>query len=339
DPEIEIVGEANNGEVAGQMAQQLRPNVITMDVEMPVVNGMQAVKRIMQCAPCPIIMLSSLTTSSADVTIKSLELGAVDFIAKSSSFVQLDIVKIENELQEKIHYWAKHPLKLRLNGSHSLHGVNSSASQYLSRFQPKKTVDFIVVGVSTGGPRTVLELLQKMGKLSCPMVIAQHMPKEFTPGFSEHLAFETGLSVVEGYHGLALSPGQVVVAPGGVDSQIRKPFDNHFALDIKKNEQLTLHPSVDMLFESCARICDSPVAVILTGMGDDGTQGAGFFSKQGYPVMAQEPTSCVVDGMPGSAVADGVVSEILDVENIARKLKRWCGEREFLSRPQSIGLN
>ena len=122
DPQIKVVGEAHNGEVAVQMAERLRPNVITMDVEMPVVNGIQAVHRIMKSAPCPIIMVSSLTTKSAEVTIKALELGAVDFIAKSSSFVQLDIVKIEKELKEKIYFWCacgvsqKQPF---CDGSHS----------------------------------------------------------------------------------------------------------------------------------------------------------------------------------------------------------------------------
>ncbi len=339
DPQIEVVGEANNGEVAVQMAERLRPNVITMDVEMPVVNGLQAVQRIMKSVPCPIIMVSSLTTKSAEVTIKALEMGAVDFIAKSSSFVQLDIVKIEKELQEKIYYWAKHPLHQHLARTKRrppLRSIQPVSIQ--NKRKPAMAVDFVVIGVSTGGPRTILELLQCMGQLSCPVVIAQHMPKEFTPGFAEHLASATGLDVVEGYHGMALSPGQVVIAPGGVDSQVRRPFENHFALDVRKHDQSPIHPSADLLFQSSARICESPVAVVLTGMGDDGSKGAVDFAQRNYPVLVQEPETCVVDGMPGSAITAGVVSEVLEVSQIALQLKRWCGEHQ-MAQTQSIKAN
>jgi len=340
DPGIEVVGEAHNGEVAIQLAQRLRPDVITMDVEMPVVNGIQAVQRIMESTPCPIIMVSSLTTQSANVTIRALELGAVDFIAKSSSFVQLDIVKIEKALQEKIYYWAKHPLTLNLKSPQRAKFQRLPENQStMAKRLPKKSVDFVLVGVSTGGPRTVLELLASMGALSCPMVIAQHMPKEFTPGFAEHLRSATGLNVVEGYHGMALSAGQIVVAPGGTDSQIRRPFENHFALDVKVHERSPIHPSADLLFQSAARACESPVAVILTGMGDDGSLGATDFSQRHYPVMVQEPATCVVDGMPGSAIASGAVSEVLDVVQIARQLRHWCGEQKMYAPTQAIGIN
>ena len=340
DPRIEVVGDAHNGEIAVQMAQRLRPDVITMDVEMPVVNGLQAVQRIMESRPCPIIMVSSLTTQSSDMTVRALELGAVDFIAKSSSFVQLDIVKIEKALQEKIYYWAKHKLTLNLKSPGKAQFQNlPEKPAVLTKRQPKKATDFVLIGVSTGGPRTVLELLSSMGALSCPMVIAQHMPKEFTPGFAEHLAAATGLNVVEGYHGMPLVPGQIVIAPGGTDSQIRRPFENHFALDVKAHEKSTIHPSADLLFQSAARACESPVAVILTGMGDDGSLGAAEFSQRHYPVMAQDPATCVVDGMPGSAIASGSVSEVLDVDKIARQLRLWCGERQTFAPTQAIGVN
>lgn len=347
DPKIELVGSAHDGKVAVEMAQRLRPDVITMDVEMPVLNGLQAVQQIMESAPCPIIMVSSLTTKGGEATIKALELGAVDFIAKSSSFVQLDIVKIENELQEKIYYWAAHPLNLARKtappsssqGAVYKDGSGQSRPQTglsTSRRRPLAEVDCVVVGVSTGGPKAVLELLTSMGKLSCPMVIAQHMPKEFTPGFAEHLAFATGLNVVEGRHAMVLEAGQVVVAPGGTDSQIRSPFGNHYALDVKPDAHITLHPSADLLFKSAARTCKSPVAVVLTGMGEDGASGALEFAQRDYPVLVQEPSTCVVDGMPGSAIANNAVSQVLELELIGEQLQRWCGARSpLMSRRQS----
>jgi len=339
DPEIKVVGEAVNGEIAVQLAQELRPDVITMDVEMPIVDGLQAVKRIMSNRPCPIIMVSSLTTKGAQATINALELGAVDFIAKSSSFVQLDIVKIENELQEKIYYWGRNPLKLKRLSSPGYQQKMQKSVPTLSQRLPNKSVDIILIAVSTGGPKAVLELLKNMGKLTCPTVIAQHMPKEFTPGFAEHLALESGLEVVEGSHGMVLNPGVVYVAPGGVDSQIRKPFGDYFALDVKRDDQYLLHPSADLLFQSGVRNCESPVAVILTGMGDDGMRGACEFARRGYPVIVQEPSSCVVDGMPGSAIASGSVSEVLEVSRIARNLRRWCGDREDDVYSKKVGFN
>jgi two-component system chemotaxis response regulator CheB len=156
------------------------------------------------------------------------------------------------------------------------------------------------------------------------MVIAQHMPKMFTPGFAEHLASETGLNVIEGYHGLALKNGLVVVAPGGTDSQIRQPFTNNLVLDVKLNKDASIHPSADVLFCSAAKNTDSAVAIILTGMGNDGTQGAQYFIENNFPVLVQEPSSCIVGGMPGAAIEADVVSEILPIKKIGSQLKAWC---------------
>jgi two-component system chemotaxis response regulator CheB len=326
DDGIEIIGQASNGEVAVQMANKLRPDVITMDVEMPIMNGLDAVKHIMLSRPCPIIMVSSLTPKGGESTIKAMQLGAVDFIAKSSSFIQLDIAKVEIELLEKLNYWGHKSLSkaIKEKSVKATVKVRQPISSRRVKLIEKKPVKLVVVAVSTGGPKAVLELLKNTGPLACPMVIAQHMPKMFTPGFAEHLASETGLNVIEGYHGLALKNGLVVVAPGGTDSQIRQPFTNNLVLDVKLNKDASIHPSADVLFCSAAKNTDSAVAIILTGMGNDGTQGAQYFIENNFPVLVQEPSSCIVGGMPGAAIEADVVSEILPIKKIGSQLKAWC---------------
>lgn len=317
-PDIAVVGEARNGAVAVRMAQELRPDAITMDVEMPEMDGIAATREIMASAPCPIIMISSLTAAGATTTMKALEAGAVDFIPKQSSFVQLDIVKIDAELMRKIRFWAGR----RLLGGAGVPPVRRTERKVAA---PGR-VGLVVVGVSTGGPAAMPKLLAAMGRLSCPMVIAQHMPPVFTRGFADHLRAETGLNVVEGSHGLPLEAGMVVVAAGGTDSLVREPFPGRLMLYERAPEQQSIHPNADVLFRSATSVSASVVGVIMTGMGHDGTDGAKALARRNAPILVQEPATCVVDGMPGSAIAVGVASDVLTLEAIGRRLARWCGE-------------
>jgi len=316
-PDIQVVGEAKNGAVGLQMAQELRPDVITMDVEMPEMDGITATREIMASAPCPIIMLSSLTERGAVTTIKALEMGAVDFIPKKSSFVQLDIVQIGEELVGKIRYWAqqkKFPAQRRTDYSLPLAG---------KKLSPIGKVDLVVVGISTGGPAAMPKFLNNMGRIGCPVVIAQHMPAVFTKGFADHMRAETGLNVVEGSDGLVLEPGMVVVAPGGTDSIVREPLGK-LTLYLKLHDGMNIHPNADVLFRSAASLSCGVVAVIMTGMGNDGTQGAKELHKRNALILAQSPDTCVVDGMPEAAIAAGVVSDALPLEELGRRLAKWC---------------
>ncbi len=318
---IEVIAEAGNGRIALEMAKECQPDVITMDVEMPEMDGLEATREIMRIAPKPIIMVSSMTQTGAETTIKALELGAVDFLSKSSSYVQLDIVQIEQELVAKINYWANNPLNAI--GIKTKTMKNDALSAKIKKTVPPKRVDLVVIGVSTGGPKILPDVLRPMGVLSCPVVVAQHMPDMFTGAFANRLNKEMSLNVVEGRHGMELTPGMVVIAKGGTDSVVHRSLSGVLVLHVKFRQDAPVHPWIDPLFQSALRNAKSPVAVILTGMGSDGTKGAIEFSKKGLPVLAQEPDSCVVDGMPSSAINAGAVTDVLSLDQIGGRLAKW----------------
>lgn len=325
DPEIEVVGEARNGVAAVNMNRELKPDVITMDVEMPDMDGLAAARAIMAERPAPIIMVSSLTQKGAQVTVEALSAGAVDFISKSSSFVQLDIVQIDRELKEKIHFWGRRPVIAMGGASRARAPVpegDRAAGVIRSVSRPSR-MDLVVVAVSTGGPRMFPVMLKALGRIEAPMVVAQHMPEVYTASFATHLRADTGLDVREGQEGMELTPGSVTIVPGGRDGMIGHGIGGKKVLSLRLDRNAPIHPNGDILFESAARVTDRPVAVILTGMGNDGSAGARKFADKGLPVLVQTPDSCVVGGMPQAAMDAGVVSHVLSLEDIARKLHDW----------------
>ncbi len=339
EPDIEVVGEAKTGQMCVEMAQSLKPDVITMDVEMPVMDGLEATRQIMAHSPCPIIMLSSLTERNSVTTIRALELGAVDFIAKKSSFVQLDIVKIGQELVEKLRYWARK--RSRVNALKNLArpaaGVSSaapalSAGPVLRTVAQQPNVGLVVLGISTGGPATLPQVLKSMGRLPCPMVVAQHMPPMFTSGFASHLRNETGLNVLESTESLELKPGMVVIAKGGTDVVVREPFPGKLMLYEKPDPHANIHPNADVLFRSAASTSCAIVAVVMTGMGSDGMLGAkDLVARKGSAVLVQEPETCIVDGMPASAINAGLASAVLGPKELGMRLSRLCAARPLSS--------
>lgn len=330
--DIEVVGEAKTGQMCVEMAETLKPDVITMDVEMPVMDGLEATRQIMAKCPCPIIMLSSLTERNSVTTIKAMEMGAVDFIAKKSSFVQLDIVKIGDELVEKLRFWSQKRSRLSsLRQTHTPLSVSTPStpiSTTLRRPSSSAPPGLVVLGISTGGPATLPQVLKSMGKLPCPMVVAQHMPPMFTSGFAKHLRTETGLDVVESTDSMEAKPGMVIIARGGTDVVVREPFPGKIMLYQKTDVSAPIHPNADVLFRSAAAVSCPVVAVVMTGMGSDGTQGAkDLVARKGSAILVQEPNSCIVDGMPSSVIDAGMASAVLTPQELGSRLARLCAQR------------
>lgn len=344
--DIQVVGEARTGQMAVEMVENLKPDVVTMDVEMPVMDGLEATKQIMTRAPTPIIMLSSLTERNSVTTLKALENGAVDFIAKKSSFVQLDIVKISEELVEKLRYWGKRKPGRVSGGARPasttpafFRSAEPPASVKLRRAESALAPSLVVLGISTGGPATLPQTLKAMAPLQCPMVVTQHMPPMFTNGFARHLKMETGHEVVESSDGMELKPGMIVIARGGTDVFVREPFPGQVMLYERTHPEAVIHPNADVLFRSAASVSGPVLAVVMTGMGSDGTKGAQeLVSRKGSPVMAQLPESCIVDGMPSSVIQAGLATAILPPAELGTRIGRLAGRPLATFNPQPNSL-
>ncbi len=343
---IEIVGEARSGKEGLELAIKLKPDVITMDIEMPDMNGVEATAAIMKQAPASVIMVSSLTQQGAKATFEAMDAGAVDYISKSSSFVQLDIVEIERDLINKIVYWSEHrrrtpasPTRVAVEGAPSTRPAPVGSDYGIAKpaypppvprpRMPSSPPEVVVIGVSTGGPRQFIEVLGAMPVLNCPVIVAQHMGAAFTGGFAEHLARKSGHNVIEGKDRMTLSPGDVVICPGGQNSRVERAFDKTLRLRVSPDPKVVVYPSVDLLFESAAAQTRSGVGVVLTGMGSDGAKGSQDMAAKGMPILAQIPDTCIVGGMPESAIRTGCVSQTLGLAEIGVALGKMASSNPF----------
>ena len=325
--ELTVVGEARNGREAVALARDLKPDIITMDVEMPELDGLAAMKQILAGPPPkPImIMVSGHTQRGTETTIKALSLGAVDFVSKSSSFAAQDLGHVDSELSEKLRYWARQPggaaTRPQAPATPRAPAGAAPVGSPLQPQSPRGKVDLVVVASSTGGPQILADFLRSSSPLGAPMVIAQHMPAQFTASLATLLRSETGLDVREGAHRMALPAGSVTIIPGGGDAIVASVAAG-YELRLTTHEAL-VHPSADLLFETAAMVARHPVAVILTGMGSDGTKGGAQFLRRHLPVLVQDPKTCVVGGMPSAAIEAGVATESLTPAGIGRKLVLW----------------
>lgn len=326
DSGIRIVADAASGEEAVRLNRTLQPDVITMDVEMPGLGGLEATRRILADRRCAVIVVSSQTHTGADVTMQAMDCGAVDFIPKVSSFVDLDIVNVERELLRKVHFWAGRPASVQ-SKTNNTSAAPSPRVQPMPRaaLKPADTPDLIAIGASTGGPRLIPQLFQQLPHLSCPVIIALHMPPVYTHSFAEHLKAVTGHNAMEATDGMRLEPGMVVVAPGGTDTFLASRSGHVPHLRLADNPEALIHPSVNALFQSVAENARSPVAVVLTGMGEDGKVGAEALARRQAPVLAQCAEDCLVYGMSRAVIESGAASESLNLDGIITRLARWAG--------------
>lgn len=326
DPEIQIVGTARDGLEAIEKIGILKPDIVTMDVEMPRMDGIAALRHIMETNPLPIIMVSSITTEGAKVTLDALDLGAVDFIPKNLSELSVNIVKIKEILIDKIKQIARKGLVIKQARPQGRAAAPRSIEVPLHiplRTTGERRVGILSIGTSTGGPKALQEIIPKLPKdFPAPIVIAQHMPPNFTGPFAERLNQLSQIEVREAKEGEPLKVGVALIAPGWGHMRVKRVRGIETVVSISDNkEDFIYRPSVDALMDSVADCFPGrALGVILTGMGNDGLKGLMKLKKTGGRIFAQDEASCVVYGMPKAVVDAGIADKVLSVEEMAGEI-------------------
>lgn len=324
DPAIRVVGEARDGIEAIRKIKVLKPDVVTLDVRMPRMDGLQALGRIMKECPTPVLMVSALTSEGGGVTLQALQAGAVDFIDKSSCHTMMDIMNIAETLIQKVKVLAGVDLKkLEISRPSPKPKALPPAPVELSDGSPSHLV---VIGSSTGGPMTLEAILTRLPKnYPGAILVVQHMPAGFTRSLAERLNQVCELEVVEVHEDEPILPGWVYIAPAGYHFTLRREND-HFRANLSKEPLSFSHrPSVDVLMQSVAEFWPRrTLGVILTGMGNDGTQGIQFLKRRNNAtIIAQTEETCVVFGMPKAAFLSGCVDRMVPLGEIAEIIGKF----------------
>ena len=348
DRELEVVGEAKNGEEALDMLMKLSPDVVTMDVEMPVMDGISAVKAIMQKRPVPILMFSSLTHEGAQATLDALEAGALDFLPKKFEEISKERKEAVGLLRTKVRLLARRGVGIRrpvisrrepaakpappmpanapkatfFKSSSILTGRTETASQpTVSKVKASgKRYKCLAIGASTGGPVALQKVLSGLpANFPYPILLVQHMPGTFTNAFAQRLNNNCEISVKEAEHGDILKPGCAYPAPGGKQMVVESmSLPNIVIRDAHEHEKDTYKPSVDITLNSLVDIYGGDVlSIILTGMGSDGREGCEALHRKGAKVWAQDQDTCVVYGMPQAVAKANIAEKSIAIDNIA----------------------
>ncbi len=323
EPDITVVGTAADPYFARDKILKYKPDVITLDIEMPRMDGLTFLEKLMAARPTPVVMVSSLTQKGAEATLKALQLGAVDFVAKPTKNVAQELPKLRQEIVEKVRAAAK--AKLRKPGAVLLEKlkvppkVEVDAVVKAAKVPPRPGGPMVVlIGASTGGTVALEEVLCRLPADSPPIAIVQHMPEHFTAAFASRLNEKTQITVVEGAEGMKLPPGTAIIAPGGKHMLLERGAQGYY-VKIKDGPPVNRHkPSVDVLFRSGVNSAGpNAVAVIMTGMGNDGAKGMKELHDVGAYTIAQDEATCTVYGMPKAAVELGAVDRIVPLDKIA----------------------
>lgn len=355
DPELEVIGTAVNGKEAVEMAARLRPQVITMDIEMPIMDGISAVKGIMAASPIPILMFSSLTHAGASATLDALEAGALDFLPKRFEDIATNKASAITVLQQKIKTLGRrrllgsrpahsdrallkerpvshlnkgtslnetlddHSLTASTNGPHAQGEQKALVTSGRVKRASGKAYKLVIIGTSTGGPVALQKVLMPFpANYPYPILLIQHMPAAFTPAFANRLNSLCRIEVKQAENEELLRPGCAYLAPGGLQMMLDRggPF-GRIKLHVGKPE-LNYKPSVDISFASASKLmAGKTLAVVLTGMGADGREGARMLKNTGATIWAQDEASCVVYGMPQAVVKAGLATKVLPIEDMA----------------------
>jgi len=356
-PELDVVGVAANGQEAIDMAASLRPDIISMDYEMPLLNGVSAVRAIMAERPVPIVMFSSMTYEGATITLEALEAGAVDFIPKNFAEVSRNSELLKKRLHEKLITFASKAnlapvrstdqlaaeanirsakarettaaLRARLarknqSAASSTRPIPNEAAKPAARHSAKSNLKgktkLLAIGASTGGPVALSDIITHLpADFPAPVLVVQHMPENFTKAFAERLDRQSAVSVKEAENGDRLEVGKVLIAPGG--KQLILDRSGMSVKIIPGDDRVNYKPCVDVTFASIANTIGANVlGVILTGMGADGCDGARLMKARGAVIWSQDEQSCVVYGMPAAVAKAGLSDEILSLDEIFPRL-------------------
>ncbi len=335
DDALEVIATARNGKEAIEKVKTLKPDVVTLDVEMPVMDGLDALRAIMEECPVPVLMLSSVTKEGADATIRSLELGAIDFITKPSSIFKVNTDDVKVKLHEKIKIVKRahmRPVKSVQKTQRRQERRNAPVKQRAPSVPESSgggtLKKIIAIGTSTGGPRALQSVIPMLpGNLDASVVVVQHMPPGFTKSLADRMNAMSEVNVKEAENNDVLKPGWVYIAPG--DYHLRVIRDRHgYKINLGDDPPVTGHkPSVDAMMYSIADLgSQNIIGVIMTGMGADGAKGLVNIKQMNKAhIIAQDEESCVVFGMPKSAIAEGVVDRVVTLSDISNEILKAMG--------------
>ena len=320
-PDMTCIGAAADPLIAREMIRELNPDVITLDVEMPRMDGIEFLSRLMRLRPMPVVMVSTLTERGADVTLKALELGAVDFVAKPRLGVAEGLRRLAEDITEKIRIAAQARVRKPATRAALAAPVPGGASPSMAPLGRLSTEKIIFIGASTGGTEATRELLVALPHDAPAVMITQHMPPGFTRSYAARLDGLCRIAVKEAVDGERVLPGHAYIAPGGLHLSVERCGAAYHAR-VREGDPVNRHrPSVEVLFLSAARaLGPNAMGVMLTGMGADGATAMRAMRDAGSWNVAQDEASCVVFGMPREAIVAGAVHEVLPLERIAPHL-------------------
>ncbi len=329
-PDMVVVATASDPLVARDLVKQHNPDVMTLDVEMPRMDGLEFLEKLMRLRPMPVLMVSSLTERGSEAALRALELGAIDFVTKPRLGIRDGLLSYTDLIAGKIRIAAAArllPVKRPAPGASAAPVVDAP----MFRSPLLSTEKLIIIGASTGGTEAIREVLQPLPPDSPGILIAQHMPAGFTHSFAQRLNGLCRIVVSEAVHGERILPGHAYIAPGGFHLSLTRSGANYVA-QVDQEAPVNRHrPSIDVLFDSAAKHAGkNAIGVILTGMGRDGAEGLLRMHQAGAHTLAQDEASCVVFGMPREAIAIGAASEVASLPDISQRIMahlRSFGER------------
>jgi len=316
DPSIRVVGAAPDPYIAREKIKHLRPDVLTLDIEMPNMDGLTFLENLMRLNPLPVVMVSSLTEKGADATLRALALGAVDFVAKPRSNLRDGMQELADEICAKVRMASRARVQAR-------NPKPKPIAEPLNR-SPLSRERVVAIGASAGGTQAIAEILTVLPEHIPGIAIVQHMPPKFTALFAANLKNRSRLDVREAKNGDRLEGGVVLVAPGGCQMALRRDAMG-YSVHVYTGEPVNRHqPSVDVLFDSTAACAGGEaLGIILTGMGNDGAKGLLTMKQAGSYTIAQDEATSVIFGMPDQAIKLGAAKEILALDRMAQRIVQW----------------